>query len=230
MLNVPNFEEIERLYRRNEAQFTRFSSMLQEYNKRYNLTSITDEKGILYKHFFDSLAGADCFKEHAAVMEVGSGGGFPSIPLKIVRDDLQFTLLESTGKKCEFLRAVIAELQLKNVNVVNMRAEDAARESCYREKYDVCCARAVARLNTLCEYCLPFVKKGGVFLAYKGDAAEEIEEAKNAVSVLGGNAAETVSYSLPAEMGDRMLIRIEKARYTPPQYPRGHGKERSKPL
>lgn len=230
MLTAPDFEEIERLYRLNEQKFALYAAMLKEYNQKYNLTSITDEDGILYKHFYDSMAGIGCFRENATVMEVGSGGGFPSIPLKIVRGDLRFTLLESTGKKCDFLRAVIEALKLDHVEVVNRRAEEVARDNRYRERYSVCCARAVARLNTLAEYCLPFVEKGGVFLAYKGDAAEEVKEAQNAVCVLGGKGAQCVPYSLPHGMGERTLVQIEKIKYTPPQYPRGHGKERSKPL
>ena len=137
---------------------------MQEYNKKYNLTSITGEREITYKHFFDSLAGVACFEENATVLEVGSGGGFPSIPLKIARGDLQFSLLESTGKKCEFLRVAVEALGLNGVQVLNRRAEEAAQEGTYRERYDVCCARAVARLNTLAEYCMPFVKKAAGFL------------------------------------------------------------------
>ena len=230
MLKKPDFNEIERLYRQNEQKFIRFSALLQEYNKKYNLTSITEEREITYKHFFDSLAGVACFEENATVLEVGSGGGFPAIPLKIARGDLQFSLLESTGKKCEFLRVAVEALGLNGVQILNRRAEEAAQEGAYRERYDVCCARAVARLNTLAEYCMPFVKKGGVFLAYKGAAAEEVEEGAHAISVLGGKQAECVAYSLPFDMGERTLVRIQKERYTPPQYPRGHGKERSKPL
>lgn len=229
MMKAPDFEKIKELYRENREAFERFRALLTEYNAKYNLTSIVNEEEILYKHFFDSLAGEAWFKQGAAVCEVGSGGGFPSIPLKIARRDLQFTLLESTGKKCEFLRAVARELQLENVEIVCARAEEAAHEERYREKFDVCCARAVARLNTLAEYCLPFVKKGGIFLAYKGESSQERKEARNAVFLLGGSEPEFAEYTL-GEYGARSLVCVQKRKTTPVLYPRGHGKERTKPL
>lgn len=147
----------------------------------------------------------------------------------IVREDLTFTLIESTGKKCEFLNVVIKELNL-NATVLCERAETAAKKAEYREQYDVCCARAVARLNTLSEYCLPFVKKGGAFIAYKGNAEEEIEESSRAIALLGGKKAEKICYDLPEGYGERTLVVIGKISSTPEKYPRGQGKERSKPL
>lgn len=206
-----------------------FKNLLVFYNKKFNLTSITDEKEILFKHFIDSLAGEFLFKKGAFVCEVGSGAGFPSIVLKIMREDLSFVLIESTGKKCSFLREVINNLSLKNVEVINGRAEDVARESSFREKFDCSTARAVAKLNSLCEYCLPFVKLGGNFIAYKGEAEDEIKEAERAVKILGGRIKETYNYNL-FSYGKRSLIDIEKINSTPNAYPRGNGKERSKPL
>lgn len=143
------------------AEFERFRSLLLNYNEKYNLTAITEEKDVFYKHFLDSSAGSGVFKRGASVAEIGSGAGFPSVVLKLLREDLSFTLLESVGKKCEFLRAVVDNLGLKGMNILNIRAEDAAREERYREKFDYSVARAVARMNTLSEYCLPFVKVGG---------------------------------------------------------------------
>ena len=210
--------------------FERFRALLIEYNARFNLTSLTGEKEILYKHFLDSVSGEGFFPGGAAVADVGAGAGFPSLPLKIVRPDLRFSLFESTGKKCEFLKKAAAELSLTDVTVRNMRAEDAGRDVKFREQFDVCCARAVARLNTLAEYCLPLVKKGGRFVAYKGQAEEELKEAARAIKVLGGEIEEVLNFSLPEDMGERAIIVIKKVAETPKQYPRGQGKERSKPI
>ena len=210
--------------------FERFQKLLLEYNSRFNLTSLTEEKELLYKQLLDSVSGESFFPAGAEVADVGAGAGFPSLPLKIVRPDLKFSLFESTGKKCEFLKKAAAELALSGVSVQNMRAEDAGRDPAFREKFDVCCARAVARLNTLAEYCLPLVKKGGRFIAYKGQAEEELKEAENAVKLLGGEVEDVLTFSLPENMGDRAIIVIKKVSATPKQYPRGQGKERSRPI
>lgn len=211
-------------------QFEKFAHLLLEYNSVCNLTSVTDEKGVKYKHFFDSIFGEKLVSYGASVVEIGSGGGFPSIPLKIVRDDLKFTLIESTEKKCRFLRSVVDSLSLNCVKVENLRAEEGAHSKILREKFDFAVARAVARLNTLCEYCLPYVAVGGKFIAYKGDAAEEIAEAENAIKVLGGEIENVLDYSLPEDFGKRKLVVIKKVKPTPPAYPRGQGKERKRPL
>lgn len=211
------------------AQFYTFKKLLQEHNKMYNLTAVCDDEGIYYKHFLDSVAGEEFFERGAKVAEIGSGAGFPSLPLKIIRDDLNFTLIESTGKKCNFLNAAVDKLGLKGVQVQNIRAEDGARNAKLREKFDVCCARAVASLNTLAEYCLPYVKKGGRFIAYKGDCTDEIEGAKNAIEILGGEIENIVRYELE-NCGKRTLIIVKKVSATPKKYPRGNGKERKQPL
>lgn len=210
-------------------KFNILKELLLDYNNKFNLTAITDEKEIYIKHFLDSVTGESFFKEGASVAEIGSGGGFPSFPLKIIRDDLNFTLIESTTKKCGYLQAVVDKLNMKGVKVLNMRAENAAREVIYREKFDYAEARAVARLNTLCEYCLPLVKKGGKFIAYKGDNDEEIREALNAVNILGGELESVEKYELP-DGERRALIIIKKVKSTPQKYPRGQGKERKNPL
>ncbi|MDE5766099.1 MAG: 16S rRNA (guanine(527)-N(7))-methyltransferase RsmG [Clostridia bacterium] len=210
-------------------KFEQFKNLLLDYNNKFNLTAITDEKEVYIKHFLDSVAGESFFTQNASVVEIGSGGGFPSIPLKLVRDDLKFLLIESTGKKCGYLQTVVDKLNLKGVQVKNARAEDAAREVIHREKYDFAVARAVARLNTLCEYCIPFVKVGGKFVAYKGGAEEEIKEADNAIKILGGELEKIEQYELPNDE-KRTLIIIKKVAHTPRQYPRGQGKERKAPL
>lgn len=227
----PDFEKYEHFVEKKyEEKFRIFAELLTEYNNKYNLTSITEEREVKYKHFIDSLSGEILFLKGANVLEVGSGAGFPSIPLKIVRDDLKFTLVESTGKKCEFLKTAVKELGLYGVEVVKARAEELAKDELFREKFDICCARAVARLNTLCEYCIPFVKKGGNMIAYKGEAEEELKEAENAVKMLGGGKIKAYSCELPENFGKRTLIVISKERTTPAKYPRGNGKERKSPL
>lgn len=211
-------------------KFDLFRALILEYNQKYNLTTILDEKEMFYKHFLDSAAGKSLFKQGARVCEIGSGAGFPSIVLKILRPDLSFDLFESVGKKCEFLRVVVDKLNLTNVHIYNLRAEDAAKDSAFREKYDHATARAVARMNTLSEYCLPFVKVGGTFIAYKSGDTEEIEEAHSAYKTLGAKLESTTIYNLPEEFGARTLAVVKKVKNTPPKYPRGQGKERKQPL
>ena len=211
-------------------KFELFKNLLIESNKICNITSILDEKGILYKHFLDSIAGESLFLKGAEVVEIGSGGGFPSIPLKIIREDLKLTLIESTSKKCTYLNGVVDKLKLDCVQVLNLRAEEGAHKDFLREKFDIACARAVAKLNTLCEYCLPYVKLGGKFVAYKGNCNEELDEAKNAIKILGGEIENILNYELPEDNGKRCLVVIKKIKPTPSLYPRGHGMERKKPL
>ena len=213
-----------------KERFEIFRNLLLEYNSMYNLTTILEENDMFYKHFVDSVLGESLFKKNAKVAEIGSGAGFPSIPLKIIRPDLQFDLFESVGKKCEFLRAAVDKLSFQDVHIYNMRAEDGAKDARFREKYNHATARAVARMNTLCEYCLPFVKVGGSFIAYKSAETEELYEAKNACKVLGGKLKDIYTASLPFEYGNRTLAVVEKCGATPAKYPRGQGKERKNPL
>ena len=223
-------EEKINLIAKQEEKFEKFCKILKEYNEKFNLTSITDDEGIYEKHFTDSLKGEEFFPLNAEVIEIGSGGGFPSVPLKIARDDLSFTLLEATEKKCGYLRIVGKELGFENFNVVCGRAEEFGKKEEFREKFDVATARAVARLNVLCEYCLPFVKKGGYFVAYKGDAEEEIKEAEKAVEILGGKIVEIKDFVLSEKSGRRNIIVIKKERETPSEYPRLNGAIKKKPL
>lgn len=224
---LDEYEQI--LNGRLKERFDTFKNLLLEYNNKFNLTAITDEKDIYIKHFLDCVAGDMFFDENVSVVEIGSGGGFPSIPLKLLRDDLKFTLVESTGKKCEYLKVVVDKLKLNCVQVVNARAEELARDKNYREKFDVCTARAVARLNTLVEYCLPFVKVGGSFIAYKGSNTDELTEAEKAIKVLGGELFRKENYVLPNGEA-RSIIVIKKIKPTPEKYPRGQGKERKSPI
>ena len=210
--------------------FDAFRALLLEYNEKYNLTTILEEKDMFYKHFVDSVVGEGLFSNGASVAEIGSGAGFPSIALKIARPDLSFDLFESVGKKCEFLRVVVEKLGLQKMNIYNIRAEDAARDKNFREQYDFVTARAVARMNTLSEYCLPFVKVGGKFIAYKSGDVTEIQEAESAYKILGAKLLEIKAYSLPEAYGERTLAVVEKKKPTPLKYPRGQGKERKNPL
>ena len=207
-----------------------FGEIIKEYNCKINLTSVVDDREVLIKHFLDSAIGEKFFPIGANCCEVGSGGGFPSLPLKIVREDLLFTLIEATGKKCEYLKYAVKELSLDNVLVVCGRAEELGKDKNYREKFDAVTARAVAKMNVLCEYCAPFIKVNGKFIAYKGEAAEELKEAENAVKTLGLAIEGVNCFDLPDGMGKRNIIVMEKIKNTPAAYPRGNGKERKKPL
>ncbi len=207
-------------------RFEKYYRLLVEYNQKFNITAITEREEVIIKHFVDSVYMVDKLK--GSLIDVGSGGGFPALPLKIVNENLSVTCLEATGKKCEFLRAVVSELNLDNVNILNGRAEDLAKDFKYREKFDLCSARAVARLNTLCEYCLPFVKIGGKFIAFKGDYKQELIESENAVKTLGGKVDKVTEFEI--EGAKRGVIYIDKIYVTDKKYPRGKGKERKCPL
>ena len=227
-MDFPDLARAKALFEQNKTTFEAFYELLIAYNGRYNLTAITQKEEVIHKHFLDSLAGEHLFPQGTAAVEIGSGAGFPSLPLKIVRPDLSLTLIESTGKKCEFLRAAVRELGLDGVTVLNTRAEDAGKGS-LREKFDAAFARAVAPLASLAEYCMPLVRVGGKFIAYKG-AADELAGGRKAIATLGGGEAERVCYELPADYGARSLIVVGKIRPTPLKYPRGQGKERSAPI
>lgn len=225
---TPDLAACKALIEQNAPRFRLFFDILTAYNARFNLTAITKEEEVFHKHFLDSVAGAFLLPAGAAVTEVGSGAGFPSIPLKLVRDDLTFTLIESTGKKCDFLREACRALGLTGMEVLHTRAEDAARTP-LRERSDVCIARAVAPLPSLAEYCLPFVRVGGSFIAWKG-GADEVPLARRALSLLGGGEPDVYRYDLPDGSGARTLVAIPKKKHTPAQYPRGNGRERKNPL
>lgn len=208
-------------------QFNRYKELLKEYNEKFNLTSITSDEEIVKKHFIDSLTGAE-FLDGKKLIDVGSGGGFPAIPIKIFKPEIDVTLLEATEKKCNFLNIVISELKLENIRVINGRAEELSKKDEFRESFDYCSARAVARMNTLSEYCVPFIKVGGKFVALKGDAEEEILEAKNAFNILGVEIETVKKFDFYG--AKRTIVVVKKIKNTPSKYPRGRGKERKNPL
>lgn len=214
-------------------QFHIFYELLVEWNKVMNLTAITDYKEVVDKHFIDSL----CIEKITdmgqvrTVIDVGTGAGFPGIPLKIAYPHLKITLLDSLNKRIKFLNEVIAKLELKDIEAIHGRAEDIARKEEYREQYDMCVSRAVANLSTLTEYSLPFVKTGGIFISYKAEKAEEeIEKSKKAVTVLGGKTDKIVKYQLPETEIGRTLIKIKKVKKTEKKYPRKAGMPSKEPL
>ncbi len=199
--------------------FVKYYNLLIEGNKICNLTAITDEDSVVEKHFYDSIFPQKYFSLNAKVLDIGAGAGFPSIPLKLVRDDLSFTLLDSLNKRINFLNNTIQTLNLKNIEAIHGRAEDFAKLSDYREKFDITTARAVANLKALSEYCLPFVRVGGQFIAYKsGNCEEEINEAKQIICELGGKISKVIDYNIGEN--SRKLVIIEKTKETPKKYPR----------
>ena len=213
------------------SRFEKLAFLLVEQNKTMNLTAITDPDGIAIKHFADSisaLSAAD-FPQGAKVLDVGTGAGFPSIPLLIARPDLDMTMIDSTAKKLKYVSSAVESLGL-TAEVLHTRAEEAGQNKEYREKFDIVCSRAVAALNVLCEYCLPFVKVGGVFLAMKGaKAQEEIADAKAAIKTLGGKIVDEKSFTL-SDGGERTIVVIKKISQVPPKYPRVSAQIAKKPL
>ena len=208
----------------------KFAALLKEYGSKFNITAVLDDEGIKIKHFLDSCLFVDKLSTECKVIEIGSGGGFPSVPIKILRPDLEFTLVEATGKKCEFLKTAIKELSLEKVNVVNARAEDLAHDKSYREKFDYSTARAVARLNVLSELCIPFLKVGGKFIAFKGEAKEELGEASSTFEKLSSKVDKVYEFELPCGAGKRNIIEIEKLKSTAEIYPRSYSKIKKSPL
>ncbi len=212
-------------------QFYDYYELLVERNKVMNLTAITDFKEVVKKHFADSLTllRIHNMDEVRSMIDVGTGAGFPGIPLKIVCPDVKLTLLDSLGKRVKFLEDVAGKLDLRGVECVHSRTEDLAGNSYYREQYDLVTARAVAAMNVLSEYCLPYVKIGGVFAAYKsGTIEEELAAAERAISVLGGKVRATEKFQLD-DMG-RSIVLIEKTRKTPKSYPRKAGTPSRSPI
>lgn len=206
-----------------------YAELLVEWNGKINLTAITDPYGITVKHFLDSalMLKYAAISDNASIIDVGTGAGFPGIPLKIMKPDIKLTLLDSLNKRVNFLNAVADKLEI-NAETIHSRAEDGGRNSILREKFDISCARAVAALPVLCEYCLPYVKVGGKFCAMKGPN-ENYKDAFTAYHTLGAEISDAVSYELPD--GDkRQLIIFNKVRATPIKYPRNSGQISKKNL
>ena len=209
-----------------------YARLLVEWNEKINLTAITDEEGIVIKHFLDSFSLLPLIPgKVTTLIDVGTGAGFPGIPLKIAGEKLKVTLLDSLDKRVKFLAEVCTRLELKDILPVHGRAEDFGADSRHRERYDLAVARAVASLPVLLEYCLPFVKIGGYFMAMKGpDAKEELTQSQKALEVMGGEVVEAKTFLLPHSEHERCIVIIKKCRHTPANYPRKSGKPSKQPI
>ena len=216
-----------------EWQFSTFYEMLVEKNKVMNLTAITEFDEVIEKHFLDSVSlGAVLdLKKELKVLDMGTGAGFPGIPLKIIYPNLQITLADSLNKRVTFLNEVIEALKLNGIEAIHARAEELARNAAYREQYDLCVSRAVANLSTLSEYCIPFVALNGMFVPYKsGEIEEEVEAAKKAIFLLGGELKQVHQFSFGENDLHRSFVLIEKKKKTPKTYPRKAGTPAKQPL
>ena len=212
-------------------QFYNYMNILIEWNKVMNLTNITETEEIIQKHFVDSLTILKSIKENDSIIDVGTGAGFPGIPIKIAFPETRITLLDSLNKRIKFLEEVINKLELKNIETIHGRAEEVAHNKKYREKYDIAIARAVAPLNVLSEYLLPFVKIGGYAICMTGaKGKEEAEEGKNAIKILGGEITNSREFNLPNTEMARTIIEIEKIKNTEKKYPRKAGTPTKMPL
>ncbi len=214
------------------TQFLKYKELLLEWNEKMNLTAITEESEVAVKHFADSLTPL-VFRDFKgkSVIDVGTGAGFPGLPLKIAVPEINLTLLDSLNKRINFLECVVTELGLENVNCIHARAEDGGRDEDLREKFDFCVSRAVAPLNVLAEYDLPFVKVGGEFIALKGKAAfDEIKTAKKAVECLGGEITMAEDIRIPCSDIVHTVIFVQKIKQTSSKYPRKAGKITKSPI
>ncbi len=214
-----------------DDNFSKYYSKLVEVNEYMNLTAITEKEEVYNKHFYDSLTILKALGDlnNITLCDVGSGAGFPSIPLAIVRNDIDVTIIDALNKRINFLNELASSLNLNNVHAYHKRAEDYQKEK--RSSFDVVTARAVARLNALAELCMPLVKIGGLFIAMKGqDGRLELDEAKNAINILGGKIKDVISLELPDSQGKREIIVIEKVKECPNKYPRAFAKIKERPL
>nr|WP_312576665.1 16S rRNA (guanine(527)-N(7))-methyltransferase RsmG [Sedimentibacter sp.] len=228
------FRELNLSYDRNKNEkFEKYKELLKDWNQKINITAIKNDEEIYIKHFLDSIIiiNNNMESEKKSIIDVGTGGGFPGIPLKIANINYEVTLLDSLRKRIDFLSIVVKELGLDGVNLVHGRAEDFGQNEKYREKFDICVSRAVAPLNILSELCIPFVKIGGYFAAYKSEnISEEIENSENAIIKLGGKIKEIKEIRIPSSNIIRKIVIIEKVKSTDKNYPRKAGKPNKDPL
>ncbi len=223
------------LNERQTEQFIQYYELLLEWNSFMNLTAITQFEDVLKRHFLDSVsiikAIPDLYNSSKKLIDIGTGAGFPGIPIKIVFPGLKITLLDSLNKRVKFLNKVISDLKLENINAIHGRAEDCARLNELRESFDLCVSRAVSNLSTLSEYCLPFVKKNGYFISYKSEKViKEYENAQKAIGILGGKCEAKIEFELPNSDIYRNLLIIKKEKNTPNKYPRNAGLPIKKPI
>ena len=212
-------------------QFYKYMNLLIEWNEKINLTAIIEPKEIILKHFIDSLTIIKYMEPNKTLIDIGTGAGFPGIPVKILRKDLKITLLDSLNKRIKFLNEVIEKLSLKNITTTHARIEEYAKNKEYREKFDIATSRAVANLTTLTEYMLPMVKVKGKAICMKGaDVDEEMLKSKNSIKILGGKIYKVEEFKLPKSEYKRNLIIIEKTNTTPNKYPRKPGIPSKEPL
>lgn len=219
------------LSKKQAEQFYNYMNILVDWNEKINLTAITDPKEVIQKHFIDSLTISKYIKENSEIIDVGTGAGFPGIPIKIANNDTKITLLDSLNKRLIYLNELIQELDLKNINTIHYRAEEAGQNLTYREQFDIAMSRAVAPLNILVEYLLPFVKVGGTCICMKGsNAQEELSNSKNAIKILGGKLEKIEEFKLPNSDINRNIIIIRKEKETPRKYPRKPGTPSKDPI
>ena len=213
------------------SMFYEYMNLLLEWNEKINLTAITEPKEVIVKHFIDSILAAQFIKSESSIIDVGTGAGFPGIPLKIMNESLNLTLLDSLNKRTIFLQEVVNRLNLKNVTIIHGRAEDIAQDNKHREMYDYAISRAVAPLNILLEYLVPYTRVNGNIIAMKGSSAEEeIDIAKNAINKLNVSIREKAVKQLPDESGERYILVFNKEKKTDKIYPRKAGTPKKNPL
>ena len=212
-------------------QFYLYMKLLLEWNEKINLTAIIEPTDIIKKHFIDSLTINSYIEENSKIIDVGTGAGFPGIPLKIVKENSKVVLLDALNKRLKFLEEVINQNKLLDIETIHYRAEDAGKDKKYREKFDIATSRAVAPLNVLFEYLLPFVKVGGKCICMKGsNVKEEIEQSKNAIKILGGELENIEKFELPDSDMERTIIIVRKVSNTPSKYPRKAGTPSKEPI
>lgn len=214
-----------------QKQFEKYKDLLLEWNKKINLTAITEEDDIILKHFIDSMTILKHIDENSSIVDVGTGAGFPGIPIKIANSSINVTLVDSLNKRLIFLEEVIKNLNLEKIKTVHSRAEEFGQNKNYREKFDIATSRAVANLSVLVEYLLPLVKVGGKCVCMKGsDIEEEVQNSKDAIKTLGGQIEKVEEFTLPASDIKRNIIVIKKIKQTPNKYPRKPGVPSKSPL